>query len=118
MPSALPRNLALDFKTVSTMVRQYCRAKHAEPSSVLCTACAALTSYAEMRLSKCPFSTEKTTCRDCPVHCYRAGERETMRAVMVFAGPRMLFTHPLLAIRHLWLERRGAPPWPPRPRAR
>ena len=36
--------------------------------------------------------------------------------VMRYAGPRMLWRHPLLAIRHLWIERQGAPPWPPRRR--
>lgn len=111
--SELPRNLALDFKTVSSMIRIYCRAKHAEPGGGRCASCAELTGYAEMRLARCPFGEEKTTCRECPIHCYRPGEREAMRAVMVYAGPRMLWTHPLLAIRHLWLERKGAPPWPP-----
>jgi hypothetical protein len=39
-----------------------------------------------------------------------------MKDVMRYAGPRMLWRHPLLAIRHLWIERQGAPPWPPRRR--
>ena len=42
-------------------------------------ACAELTGYAELRLSKCPFGAAKTTCRECPVHCYRPGEREAMK---------------------------------------
>ncbi len=112
--TALPRNLALDLKTVTTMVALYCRAKHAPAAGSLCAECTELAGYAEVRLSKCPFGVEKTTCRECPVHCYRPGEREAMRAVMIYAGPRMLWAHPLLAIRHLWLERKGAPPWPPR----
>jgi Nitrous oxide-stimulated promoter len=114
--AALPRNLQLDLSTVSAMVRIYCRAHHADASGGLCPACAELTRYAEMRLATCPFGEEKTTCRECPVHCYRAGEREAMRVVMRYAGPRMLWRHPLLAIRHLWLERQGAPPWPPKRR--
>lgn len=114
--TALPRNLQLDLSTVSAMVRIYCRAHHADKSGGVCPACAELTRYAEMRLAKCPFWEEKTTCRECPVHCYRAGEREAMRVVMRYAGPRMLWRHPLLAIRHLWLERQGAPPWPPKAR--
>lgn len=115
--AALPRNLELDLKTVSAMVRMYCRAHHArEAGRGPCEGCAALIAYAEHRLEKCPFEEDKTTCRDCPVHCYRPGEREAMREVMRYAGPRMLWRHPLLAVRHLWLERRGAPPWPPRQR--
>jgi len=110
----LPTNIQRDLRTVSAMVRLFCRAKHADPSGALCPSCAELAGYAELRLSKCPFGAEKTTCRECPVHCYRPGEREAMRAVMIYAGPRMLWTHPWLALRHLWLERKGAPPWPPR----
>ena len=116
MTTALPANLARDFQTVSAMVRIFCRAHHAPAAGAICASCAELTAYAELRLSKCPFGEHKTTCRECPVHCYRPGEREAMRDVMRFAGPRMLWTHPILAIRHLWLERKGAPPWPPKAR--
>lgn len=109
----LPRNLALDLKTVSRMVAIFCRARHTTGHG-LCPACAELVGYAELRLSKCPFGEAKTTCRECPVHCYRPGERDAMRAVMRYAGPRMLWRHPWLTLRHLWIERQGAPPWPPR----
>ena len=96
------------------MVEIHCRARHVRPGGALCPACAELTGYAELRLSKCPFGAAKTTCRECPVHCYRPGEREAMKDVMRFAGPRMLWRYPWLTLRHLWLERQGAPPWPPR----
>jgi len=36
-----------------------------------------------------------------------------MKNVMRYAGPRMLVRHPALALRHLWMERKGPPPWPP-----
>ncbi len=32
--------------------------------------------------------------------------RERVRVVMRYAGPRMLFRHPILAVRHLLDERR------------
>jgi hypothetical protein len=32
--------------------------------------------------------------------------RERMRQVMRFAGPRMILFHPIMAIRHLWDERK------------
>ena len=108
----LPRNIELDIKTVSAMVRIYCADKHGRRAE-LCDACSHLLSYADERLEKCPFQEEKTTCRDCPIHCYRPAERTAMKDVMRYAGPRMLWRHPLLAIRHLWMERKGAPPWPP-----
>lgn len=108
----LPPNIVLDFKTVEAMVHIYCRDKHGSSARDLCEACAALAGYADMRLAKCPFGPDKTTCRECPIHCYRPAERATMKAVMVHAGPRMLWQHPVLAVRHLWLDRKGSPPWP------
>jgi len=108
-PRSWPPNIARDFATVSAMVRIYCHDKHGTPRGELCCACAALTDYAAMRLEKCPYGTEKTTCRECPIHCYKPAERATMRDVMIYAGPRMLVRHPLLAVRHLWLERKGPP---------
>lgn len=109
----LPRNLELDLRTVTAMVRIYCESHHQSRRGDLCTECDALRQYAAARLEKCPFGTEKTTCRECPIHCYRPVERAAMKQVMVFAGPHMLWKHPWLAIRHLWLERKGPPPWPP-----
>lgn len=112
----VPANIRRDAKTVASMVRIYCAGKHGSRAGALCGRCGALLDYADERLVKCPFGEEKTTCRDCPIHCYRPAERTAMRDVMRYAGPRMLWRHPLLAIRHLWIERRGAPPWPPRAR--
>jgi len=109
----LPPNIVTDAKTVAAMVRIYCRDKHPDRAGTLCAVCADLLAYADDRLAKCPFGDEKTTCRDCPIHCYRPAERTAMKDVMRYAGPRMLWEHPILAIRHLWMERKGAPPWPP-----
>jgi len=112
--SALPRNIQLDRRTVSAMVHLYCERKHASARGALCDACGALLAYADARLTVCPFGEDKTTCRECPVHCYRPAERAAMKVVMREAGPAMLWRHPLLAVRHLWIERKGPPPWPPR----
>lgn len=90
--------------TVAAMVRLYCRGHHG--GRTLCRDCAALIEYADYRLDRCPFETDKPTCVACPIHCYRAAERERMREVMRYAGPRMLWRHPYLAIRHLLDERR------------
>ena len=112
----LPRNLELDRRTVSAMVHIYCHDRHATDRHALCDKCAALASYAAARLEKCLFGEDKTTCRECPIHCYRPAERRDMKDVMRYAGSRMLVRHPILAIRHLLLERKGPPPWPPRAR--
>lgn len=57
--------------------------------------------YAQTKLTKCPHKTNKPTCAKCKIHCYDPKKRDMIRKVMKFAGPRMLFRHPVLAIRHL-----------------
>jgi hypothetical protein len=111
--SALPANIRRDIATITAMVGIYCYDKHATGGE-LCATCAELLAYAHQRLAKCPYGAEKTTCRECPIHCYRVTERAAMRDVMRYAGPRMLRRHPFLAIRHLWIERHGAPKRPAR----
>lgn len=111
--SRQPRNIVRDARTVAAMVRIFCHDVHQSASGPLCEACEALLDYATQRLSRCPFGPEKTTCRECAIHCYRPPERTAMKAVMRYAGPRMAWRHPWLAVRHLWIERQGPPPWPP-----
>ena len=39
--------------------------------------------------------------KNCPTHCYAPKEREQIRRIMRWAGPRMFFYSPINAIRHL-----------------
>jgi hypothetical protein len=98
-------------RTVSHMVAIYCRAHHAARGS-LCEPCAALHRYAMARLDHCVYGDGKPTCKQCPVHCYRKEMRAAMRDVMRYAGPRMILSHPYLAIRHLLDERSSRPARP------
>jgi len=102
-PSApsTPGAIATEKKTVAAMVRIYC-AEHHDGGDALC---AALQRYSHARLDACPYGADKPTCKACPIHCYRPAEREAMREVMRFAGPRMMWRHPWLSIVHLWKER-------------
>ena len=86
-------------ETVSLMIRLYCRKKHG--GKTLCPDCAALDAYARQRSDKCPFMETKTFCSNCKVHCYKNDMREKIREVMRFSGPRMIFHHPIMAIRHV-----------------
>ena len=86
-------------ETVSLMIRLYCRKKHG--GKELCPDCAALDTYARLRSDKCPFMETKTFCSNCKVHCYKKDMREKIREVMHFSGPRMIFHHPIMAIRHV-----------------
>lgn len=82
------------------MIALYCRNKHGKRQG-LCPNCAALDSYARERSDKCPFMETKTFCSNCKVHCYKPEMREKIRAVMRFSGPRMMFHHPVMAVRHV-----------------
>ena len=87
-------------KTIEAMLRIYCAALH-EPGDVLCSECQELLAYAHQRLDVCPFQEAKPACNHCTVHCYSARMRERVKEVMRFAGPRMMFRHPLLSLFHL-----------------
>lgn len=113
--SARHPRLARELATIRTMVAMHCRARHGVRDG-LCPACDALMTYATRRLDRCVFGDDKPTCANCTVHCYNPPMREAMRAVMRYAGPRMLWTHPLLAIAHLRDGRRPAPSLPRAPR--
>ena len=99
-----------EARTIEAMIRIYCRDDHGAQQDGLCPECAELQSYAGLRLEKCPFQEDKPTCAKCAVHCYTPVLRERVRAVMRYAGPRMLLRHPVLALMHLIVDgRRNAP---------
>ncbi len=102
------KRLIREHRTISAMLNLYCRDHH-DPMDGLCPECQSLLEYAEQRLERCVFQEHKPTCAHCPVHCYRAEYRERIREMMRYAGPRMLWRHPLLAVRHLLDGRREAP---------
>lgn len=87
-------------RTVALMISIYCRKNHGTKQE-LCPECQELHDYAVRRSDKCPFMETKTFCSNCRVHCYRPEMREKIRAVMRFSGPRMIFYHPIMAIRHV-----------------
>lgn len=60
-----------------------------------------LCDYASARLSRCRYGESKRACQYCKTHCYAPTEREMIRRVMRWTGPRMIFFAPLAAIRHM-----------------
>jgi hypothetical protein len=105
MQSSDHRRMVREQETVEAMIGIYCRGTHGTRAG-LCGECEALRNYARQRLQKCPFQEGKTTCAKCPVHCYRPEMREKIRVVMRYAGPRMLYRHPVMAIQHVLDGRR------------
>jgi Nitrous oxide-stimulated promoter len=106
------RRVARERRTIAAMIALYCRHHHGGRRP--CAACAALDAYAGRRLERCVFGPAKPTCANCTVHCYRREEREAIRTVMRWAGPRMLRRHPVLALAHLLDGKRAAPALPRR----
>ena len=101
------KRLAREWKTITLMVRIFCRDHH---GNALCPDCSEFLEYASTRLDRCRFAPNKPTCAKCPVHCYQMTRREHVRQIMRYAGPRMILEHPVLSLRH-WLDG-----WSARPR--
>ncbi|HET7624378.1 MAG TPA: nitrous oxide-stimulated promoter family protein [Verrucomicrobiae bacterium] len=97
---ATSKRLEREWKTIAAMIRIYCRDKH---GAAVCADCQSLLDYAGVRLDRCRFGSEKPTCANCPVHCYQPARRDQVKVVMRYAGPRMLWHHPLMSLRH-WLD--------------
>lgn len=84
---------------VQQMIQLYCARRH-HTDGGLCPDCQALSDYAAQRVQRCPVMAQKTFCSRCQIHCYQPAMRRQIQTVMRFAGPRMLFYHPLMVLRH------------------
>lgn len=94
--------LSRERRMMAAMVRIYCRDLHSTREG-LCEACRRFMDYADLRLERCRFGEDKPTCAKCPVHCYQRDRRELARVIMRYAGPRMMWEHPVMSLRH-WLD--------------
>jgi hypothetical protein len=102
------KKLKQEKLTVEIMVKMFCHGNH-RTKNELCEECAKLLQYSEDRIDRCPFQENKPSCSNCTIHCYKKDERELIRKVMGFAGPRMIFSHPVLAIQHLFSHSKKTP---------
>ncbi len=116
-PEMLDHHRGMELDTIEAMFRIYCRDHHGRDSST-CDDCAPLLDYATRRLVRCVFGAAKPTCANCAVHCYTETMRVRIREVMRYAGPRMMWRHPMLALNHVLAGRRDAPRLPSRKRPR
>ncbi len=94
------KRTAREKKTVRAMIRIYCVRRH-HPDHAPCNDCQQLLEYAEKKIDLCPLIKDKPTCANCSIHCYDESRRERIRTVMRYSGPRMIYYHPILSIRHL-----------------
>ena len=96
-----------EYETVLLMIQIFCHKKHGTKAmknpEALCPECRQLADYVHTRIERCVFMETKSFCSFCKIHCYKPKMRERIKIVMRFSGPRMLFYHPLPAIKHLIL---------------
>ncbi len=97
---SLKKRLARERLTFLKMIGIYCSAHHDPAADGVCSSCQEFVDYVEIRLEKCPYGQDKPTCANCPIHCYKPARRAQAKAIMRYAGPRMLLRHPLLTIAH------------------
>jgi len=88
-------------KTIGIMIKMYCRNNH-DSKNNLCEECSELSDYANIRLDSCVFGDKKPVCAKCPIHCYKSDMREKIKVVMIQIGPKMIFSHFILGMRHLF----------------
>ncbi|MFR4162883.1 MAG: nitrous oxide-stimulated promoter family protein [Paraclostridium sordellii] len=87
---------------ITLMINLYCKKKHGSLKNELCSECKDLEEYVHKRLTYCKFGNEKSSCKKCPIHCYKKDMREKVKEVMKFSGPRILIYNPLEYIRHIF----------------
>lgn len=114
IPEPLSGKLLHEYQTIAAMVDIYCKAhKHNSQPVSDCQECQDFLVYAHTKLDRCPYGQGKPSCNKCPIHCYKPHMKDKARQIMVFAGPKMLLHHPMMAIRHLLSARdpvAGKPP--------
>jgi hypothetical protein len=108
-PNPTHKRMRREKKTMAYMVEIYCKNHPGTKNGVLCPECQQFKEYAFIRLDKCPFQDKKSTCGKCTIHCYRPDMKQKAKAIMRYAGPRMLLYHPGLALHHAWDAHRKPP---------
>lgn len=96
----MPNRIEREKKTVVLMLGIFCKDHH-HSANKICSECQELLNYAVKRLDHCKFGEGKPTCSKCKVHCYKPEMRQRITEVMRYAGPKMPFNHPIIALRHL-----------------
>lgn len=95
------QRLAREKQTIECMIEIYCRNVHGTCGNI-CVDCRDMLDYSLKRLETCKLLPNKPTCARCPAHCFHPAMRHRVRAVMRYAGPRMIFRHPVMTLLHVF----------------
>jgi len=101
----LTSRLQKELNTIRAMVKLFCKDHH-KPGDRICNECSELISYAGERLRNCPCGENKSTCGKCAIHCYNKDMQKKVVDIMRYAGPRMAWKHPVMAIQHFIYSRK------------
>ncbi|MCD8340099.1 MAG: nitrous oxide-stimulated promoter family protein [Burkholderiales bacterium] len=105
--------IANEVKTIRIMSEIYCHDHHLRQGSQnLCDECQDFVDYATKRLACCPYGASKPVCNKCKIHCFQKDYKTLAKKIMAYSGPRLLWTHPILAMRHVVAMFRKAPDKP------
>lgn len=96
----LTGKLKTELITIEKMTKLYCL-QHHQQKVEQCRSCQDFINYAAKKLDRCVYGQNKPACKQCPIHCYKPAEKQLAQRIMRYAGPKMLFKHPILAIKHL-----------------
>ncbi len=106
--SLFTNRMEREAATIKVMVGIYCNHHHSRKVAE-CQECSEIQNYALERLYYCPYQEGKTSCKNCPIHCYKPSMKDEVKKVMRFAGPRMVLRHPILTVFHFIDDRRKEP---------
>ncbi len=106
--SILANRMQREAATIKVMVGIYCKHHH-QLNVADCPECSEIQNYALDRLHYCPYQEGKTSCKKCPLHCYKPNMKDEVKRIMRFSGPRMALRHPILTIFHFIDDRRKEP---------
>lgn len=99
MKDKMDKKIEFEKKILREMILLYCNKKH--KSNTLCSECRELLEYSNNRVDNCKYIDEKSFCSNCKIKCYSPKTKEKIREVMRFSGKRMLFSHPILCVKHI-----------------
>lgn len=85
---------------IEIMITMYCKKYHTS-KDILCDKCKNLLNYANKKVSNCPYIENKPNCKNCPTKCYNKDMQKDIIKVMRYSGPRLIFSHPIMAIDHI-----------------
>ena len=90
----------IEKRILHKMIKLYCN-KHHNTQSQLCPNCSDIYFYSLKQIDRCPHAENKPTCNQCETNCYVEDIRIKIKKIMKWSGPRILFYHPIYAIRYI-----------------